>query len=75
MSCEVVHTASTRVLMLCLLTCVAYLVMFKIDMIWTRVLCCDVCVAISLVYSCFDAVDVLCGGCSSEPTEGITKKR
>ena len=47
MSCEVVHTASIRVLMLCLLTCVAYLVMFKIDTIWTRVLHCDVCVAIS----------------------------
>ena len=47
MSCEVVHTASIRVLMLCLLTCVAYLVIFKIDTIWTRVLHCDVCVAMS----------------------------
>ena len=47
MSCEVVHTASIRELMLCLLTCVAYLVMFKIDTIWSRVLHCDVCVAIS----------------------------
>ena len=47
MSCKAVHTASIRVLMLCLLTCVAYLVMLKIDTICTRVLCCDVCVAIS----------------------------
>ena len=47
MSCEDVCTASIRVLMLCLLTCVAYLVMFKTDMMWTRVLHCDVCVAIS----------------------------
>ena len=29
MSCEVVCTASIRVLMLCLVTCVAYLVIFK----------------------------------------------
>ena len=47
MSCEVVCTASIRVLILCLLTCVAYLVIFKIDKICTRVLHCDVCVAIS----------------------------
>ena len=47
MSCEVVHTASIRVLVLCLLTCVAYLVIFKIDTMCTRVLYCDVCVAIS----------------------------
>ena len=47
MSWEVVCTASIRLLMLCLLTCVAYLVMFKIDTIWTRVLHCDVCVAVS----------------------------
>ena len=47
MSCEVVLTASIRVLILCLLTCVAYLVMFKIDMMCTRVLHCDACVAIS----------------------------
>ena len=47
MSCKVAHTASIRVLILCLLTCVAYLVMFKIDTMCTRVLCCDVCVAIS----------------------------
>ena len=47
MSCEVVHTVSIRVLILHLLTCVAYLVMFKIDAVCTRVLCYDVCVAIS----------------------------
>ena len=47
MSCEVVLTVSIRVLILCLLTCVAYLVMFKIDTMCTRVLCCDVCVAMS----------------------------
>ena len=47
MSCIVVHIASIRVLMLYLLTCVAYLVMFKIDTICTRVLHCDVCVAIT----------------------------
>ena len=47
MSCEVVHTASIKVLILCLLTCVAYLVIFKIDTMCTRVLHCDVCVAIS----------------------------
>ena len=28
-----------------------------------------------LVYLCFDAVDVFCGGSSCEPTEGISKKR
>ena len=47
MSSEVVLTASIKVLILCLLTCVAYLVMFKIDMMSTRVLCCDACVTIS----------------------------
>ena len=47
MSCEVVHTASIRVLILCLITCVAHLVMFKIDTMCTRVLLCDVCVVIS----------------------------
>ena len=47
MSWEVVHTASMRLLMLCLLTCVAYLVTFNIDTMWTRVLHCDVCVALS----------------------------
>ena len=44
---EVVHTASIKVFILCLLTCVAYLVMFKIDTMCTRVLHCDVCVVIS----------------------------
>ena len=33
--------------MLCLLTCVVYLVTFNIDTMWTRVLHCDVCVAMS----------------------------
>ena len=47
MSCEVVHTPSNKVLILCLLTCVVNLVMFKIDTMCTRVLHCDVCVAIS----------------------------
>ena len=47
MLCKVVHTASIRVLILCLLTCVAYLVIFKIDTMCTRMLCCDVCVVIS----------------------------
>ena len=39
--------ASMRLLMLCLLTCVAYLVTFNIETMWTRVLHCDVCVAVS----------------------------
>ena len=47
MSWEVVRTASMRLLMLCLLTCVAYLVTFNIDTMWTRVLHWDVCVAMS----------------------------
>ena len=47
MSCEVVLTASIKVLILYLLTCVAYLVMFKMDTMCTRVLCCDACVVIS----------------------------
>ena len=47
MSSEVVHTASITLLMLCLLTCVAYLVTFSIDTMWTRVLHCDVCIAMS----------------------------
>ena len=47
MLCEVVPTASIKVLILCLLTCVAYLVTFSIDMMWTRVSCCDDCVVIS----------------------------
>ena len=36
--------ASMRLLMLCLLTCVAYLVTFNIETMWIRVLHCDVCV-------------------------------
>ena len=47
MSCEIVLTASIKVLILCLLTCVAYLVIFKFDTMCTRVLCCAVCVAIT----------------------------
>ena len=47
MSWEVVCMASIRLLMLCRLTCVAYLVTFNIDTMWTRVLCCDVCIAMS----------------------------
>ena len=47
MSCEVVLATSIKVLMLCLLTCMAYLVIFSIDMMCTRVSCCDDCVAIS----------------------------
>ena len=39
--------ASMRLLMLCLLTCVAYLVTFNIDTMWARVLHCDVCIAMS----------------------------
>ena len=47
MSCEVALAASIKVLILCLLTCTAHLVTFSIDMMWTRVSCCDDCVAIS----------------------------
>ena len=47
MSCEVALAASIKVLILCLLTCGAYLVTFSIDMMWTRVSCCDDCVVIS----------------------------
>ena len=47
MSCEVALATSIKVLILCLLTCVAYLVTFSIDMMCTRVSCCDDCVAIS----------------------------
>ena len=49
MSWEVVCTVSMRLVMLCLLTCVAYLVTFNIETMWTRVLRCDVCVAMSLL--------------------------
>ena len=47
MLCEVALATSIRVLILCLLTCVAYLVMFSIDMMCIRVSCCDDCVGIS----------------------------
>ena len=47
MSWEVVCMASMRLLMLCLLTCMAYLVTFNIDTMWTRMLHWDVCVAMS----------------------------
>ena len=40
MSCEVVLTASIKVLILCLLTYVAYLIIFKMDTMCTRVLLC-----------------------------------
>ena len=47
MSCEVVLTASIKVLIPCLLTSVAYLVIFNIDTMYTRVWHCDTCVAMS----------------------------
>ena len=47
MSCEVALATCIRVLILCLLTCMAYLVTFSIDMMCTRVSCCDDCVVIS----------------------------
>ena len=47
MSCEVVCMASMRLLMLCLFTCVAYLVTFNMERMWTRVLHSKVCVAMS----------------------------
>ena len=47
MSCEVALTASIKVLIPHLLTCVAYLVIFNIDTMCTRVLHCDACVAMS----------------------------
>ena len=47
MSCEVAFAASIRMLILCLLTWAAYLVMFSIDMICTRVSCYDDCIAIN----------------------------
>ena len=47
MSCEVALATSIKVLMLCLLTWVANLLTFSIDMMCTRVSCCDDCVAIS----------------------------
>ena len=47
MSCEVALTASIKVLIPHLLTCVVHLVIFNIDMMCTRVLCCDACVTMS----------------------------
>ena len=47
MSWEVVCTASIRALIPCLLTWVAYLVMFNMETICTRVSCCDACVVMS----------------------------
>ena len=47
MSYEVALAASINMLVLCLLTLAVYLVTFSIDMMWTRVSCCDDCVAIS----------------------------
>ena len=47
MSCEVASATSIKMLMLCLLTWAAYLVMFSMDIICTKVSCCDDCVAIS----------------------------
>ena len=47
MSCEVALTTSIKVLILFLLTWVAYLVTFSIDMMCTKISCCDDCVAIS----------------------------
>ena len=41
MSCDVAAAASIRMLMLCLLTWMAYLVTFSIDIICTKVSCCD----------------------------------
>ena len=39
--------ASMRLLMLCLFTCVAYLVTFSIETMWTRVLHCNASVAMN----------------------------
>ena len=47
MSCEVSLAASIKMLILCLLTWVAYLVTFSIDMMCTRVSHCDDYVAIN----------------------------
>ena len=47
MSCEAALVTSINVLILCLLTCVAYLVTVSIDMMCIRVSCCDDCVVIS----------------------------
>ena len=47
MSCEVAFAVSIRMLILCLLTWAVHLVTFSIDMICTRVSCCDNCIAIN----------------------------
>ena len=47
MSCEVALTASIKALIPHLLTCVAYLVIFNIDMMCTKVFHCDACVVMS----------------------------
>ena len=47
MSCEVAHAKSIKALILCLFMWVVYLVTFSIDMMCTRVSCCDDCVVIS----------------------------
>ena len=47
MLCEVVLTASIKVLIPCLLTCMAYLVIFNIDTMCIRIWHCDACVAMS----------------------------
>ena len=41
MLCDVDFAASIKMLMLCLLTWVAYLVTFSMDIICTKVSCCD----------------------------------
>ena len=61
MLCEVALATSIKVLIMCLLTWVAYLVTFSIDMMCTRVSCCDDCVVISwfirilMLFMCFVA--------------------
>ena len=47
MSCEVSLAASIKMLILCPLTWAAYLLTFSIDIMCTRVFCCDDCVAIT----------------------------
>ena len=47
MSCEVASATFIKMLMLCLLTWAAYLVMFSMDIICTKVSCCDDWVAIN----------------------------
>ena len=47
MLCDVASATSVRMLILCLLTWAAYLVMFSIDMTCTKVSCCDDCIMIN----------------------------